>query len=230
VFPWVLGFVAPTDSEPSAVAIIAGGAIMNARSRHVMSSCALVALVAIGAPRSAIADRGRSIGVYFDEAGTVCTGTIEPGVPTNLYIVIRCDEGVGVEGCEFRFRGGPASWHTFPVANPTILAIGDPLANGITAGFGQCQGLGQTTFVVYSVLVLADAPEQDVLYELQGRIPPTNPNFRCPLVVDCFPQYQAHCVTNIKCRVNSWRPGHCALLTAVEASSWSAVKGLYRGQ
>lgn len=190
----------------------------------------LVAMLAVAMPVAAAASEGRTIGVYFDAAGTICKGTIEPGVPTDLYIVVRFDRlGVGAAGSEFRFRGGPDSWRAFPVANPTILAIGNPLENGVVVGFGHCVGLNEHAYVVYSVLILADHPAEDVLYELQGRIPPSNPNFPCPLVLDCNPQFLAHCVTNIKCRVNSPRPSACARTTAVEPSSWTVVKGLYLG-
>lgn len=191
-------------------------------------ACGLIALVAVAMPLAAAAIESRTIGVYFDEAGTICKGTIEPGVPTSLYIVVKFgDLGVGAAGCEFRFRGGPDSWRTFPVANPGILAIGNPLGDGVTAGFAACVGFNEPAYVVYSVLVLADQPAEDVIYELQGRIPPSNPNFPCPLVLDCNTQFLAHCVTNIKCRVNSNRPSACAQVTAVEPSSWTVVKGLY---
>jgi len=188
-------------------------------------------IVAIALVLASMAE-ARSIGVYFDAAGTICKGTIQPGTLGTVYVVMRFDdEEGGAAGAEFRFEGVPDSWATHPVANPTMLAIGDPMRNGIVAGFGECVGVTREPYVLYSILVIALEEETDVVFEAATRIPPTNRNFYCPIAIACdAPVFTAHCIRNVKCQVNSRWAGACAQPTAVTASSWSAVKGLYRGQ
>lgn len=171
-----------------------------------------------------------SIGVYFDPDGTVCHGTIRPDAPGMVYVLAKVADGAeGIAGAEFRFDGVPFSWRTFPVPNPEILAVGDPLGDGVTIGF-PCRSASEHVVLLYSVLVLASTEEEDVRFVIEGHLLPTNREFACPYVVGgCGPTFPKYCVTGVPCMVNSTRPGECGPIVGVEQSSWSAVKKLYRG-
>ena len=80
--------------------------------------------------------------------------------------------------------------------------------------------------MIYSVTVFTTEFEPDVVFEVQARNPPTNPNLACPLVNDCgFP---ANCVGGIACHINPTAPKACEVQVAVQEHSWSGVKELYR--
>ena len=201
------------------------------RSSSIRCCAAVLATAVLAGSQPASAVEAPTIGVYFDAAGTVCKGTVEPGVPAMVYVVLRFDGAeIAAAGTEFRFVGMPPSWIVYAEADPGILAIGDPFAGGVSAGFTQCKGAMGEPFAVYSILILAQEPEDDLEFEARTKVPSSNRNFQCPVVVACdSPFFTAHCVESVRCRINSFRPPTCAALTAVTASSWTAVKGLYAG-
>ena len=81
----------------------------------------------------------------------------------------------------------------------------------LTSPFGQ--GTGFTTENFYVRVVQPN--------------PPTNPEFQCPIVRRCdAPFYTAVCVTGGAFIINPNPPGRCTV--AVESSTWSGVKNLYR--
>ena len=168
-----------------------------------------------------------TLGIYFDPAGTICQGTIQPDLPGMVYVVAKLDlASSAFAGAEFRFSGVPASWSAFPVANPEIVALGNPLEAGATVAF-PCYESERGPLVLYSVLVLAGTEVSDVQFTLLHRNPPTNTQFRCPLLVACT-SFVKHCIEGEPCFVNSTTPTPCGEPTAVEPRSWSAVKALYR--
>jgi hypothetical protein len=172
------------------------------------------------------------IGVYFDAAGTQCTGSIVPGVPSTVYIVAKANAADRVSGAEFRFLGLPAQWSVFPVPNPTTLSLGNPFANGVNiaaTGFStECTTAGDQVFLLYTVAVLATDHIENVRFSIAKRDPPLNPAFACPLITTCDvgDGFVKHCVETDDCFVNATSPVPCAT-TAVHAVSWSAVRGLY---
>ena len=172
-----------------------------------------------------------SVGLYFDPAGRTCSGTILPDQPDTVYVVAKMDEmsACGIAGAEFRFTGVPASWRTFPVAAPDMLTVGDPLADGVTMGF-RCKREESGFVVLYSVLVLADAVEEDLQFHIEKRSAPTGgPDFECPLLVLCdFPAFTKVCVEGVPCNINASKARLCSSPTPVETSTWSAVKQLFR--
>lgn len=187
------------------------------------------ALVCMTAGYSAAAVNAR-LGVYFDDQGTQCHGTIRPGSPATIYILAKVGADTpGITGAEFRFEGLPSSWVVFPVANSTAFNVGDPFANGVNIAFSECMGPSGAVVPLYRVLVLATSDEEDVQFTLVQKNLPSNPNFPCPLVTACDPpMFTMHCVTSEPCQVNATSPGPCDEITAVEAATWSAVRGLYR--
>ncbi len=180
------------------------------------------------APRAAGATDAR-IGVYFDAAGTQCSGTIRPGAPNTIYILAKAAAGDRVSGAEFRFAGLPASWSVYPVPNPAVISIGNPFTIGVNIASGlQCNAGGAQVFLLYTVLVLAADNVDDVRFELVQRDVPSNPSFHCPLITGCdVPFYTMHCVRTDPCFVNAVKQTPCKT-TGVETVSWSAVRGLYR--
>ena len=172
-----------------------------------------------------------SVGLYFDMFGRNCSGTILPDRPDTVYVVAKMDEmsACGIAGAEFRFTGVPASWSTFPVAAPDMLTVGDPLGDGVTVGF-RCKREEAGFVVLYSVLVLANAVEEDLQFHIEKRAAPTGgPDFDCPLLVLCdFPAFTKICVEGIPCNINARKPTLCVKPTAVTTSTWSVVKNLFR--
>jgi hypothetical protein len=174
-----------------------------------------------------------TLGVFFDPAGTVCSGTIRPGAPGTIYIVARSAPGTEIiSGAEFRFSGLPPSWTVYAIPNPLCLNLGDPFGAGagIAASQTQCQPQW-STFLMYTVLVFASTEVDNVQFQLTHRDPPTNPALRCPLVTDCggvVGYMEMHCVQPTPCFVNMTDPAACEKPTAVASATWSQVRGMYR--
>jgi hypothetical protein len=193
-----------------------------------LAGAALAALLVAAAPVVAAPDV--QFGVYFDAAGTVCHGTITPGAPGTVYIVANTPPGTEViAGAEFRFTGLPESWTVYPVPNASLLTIGNPFENGVVvaATDAQCQP-EWSTFLMYTVLVIATDEAEDVTFELTNREPPSNPAFHCAFVMDCSVSYEKYCVQTSPCFVNATAPAPCAATTAVENTTWSKLREMYR--
>ncbi len=183
------------------------------------------------ATRARLQEGGDSgwLGVYFDAAGTVCQGTIQPGQPGTVYILakMRGLTACGFVGAEFRFTGLPASWMVFPVANSGMINIGDPFGNGVISAFSTCQTTDAT--LLYTVLVLATSVEENVELRLEKRNPPSNPRDQCPLLVLCnYPFLQMICVETVPCFVNAKTARARETPLAATNSTWGGVKELYR--
>ncbi|UCE02239.1 MAG: hypothetical protein JSW67_13455 [Candidatus Latescibacterota bacterium] len=202
------------------------------KSRTIIRCAHVAALLLLASALTPVrADPGENgwLGVYFDAAGTQCSGTILPDQPGTVYVVAQAN-GVtateGFAGAEFRFTGIPESWATYPVANPEILAIGNPFGDGVATAFPCPES---DTYVLYSVLVIASAVEEDLQFELRNREPPTNPNFDCPLLMLCNnPIFTLICVETVPCFVNAATARKCEFPVAVSPSTWSGVKSLFR--
>ena len=169
-----------------------------------------------------------SIGLYFDPLGRVCQGTIRPGTPGKIYVLAKLN-GVlgGAAGAEFRFTGLPASWTTYPVANPEALALGDPFGDGVSMGF-ICQRPPSGILQLYEVEVLAAAEESDLEFGIASKKYPDYPGF-CPYVVACNdPVFTKVCVETKPCFVNATAPKPCGGPVALVERTWSQVKATYR--
>ena len=114
---------------------------------------------------------GRKIGIYFDPAATICQGTIRPGSLGTLYVVAKLEPGSGsIAGAEFRIVGIPASWSAFPVANPELVAFGNPFEAGVTMAF-PCYASDRERLVLYTVFILASSVATDVQFSLEAKKP-----------------------------------------------------------
>ncbi len=202
--------------------------VKRAVIRASIAALLLAAGVLVATRASAYTDR--TIGVYFDAAGTQCQGTIPAGTVGTVYVLARLDPGAaGFAGFEFRFIGVPSSWTVYPVPNPDVLGMGDPFAAGVVGAFRSCQLPDTGILRLYTVMVLAGADEADVTFDIERREPPSNPGFLCPVLVNCdTPIYTATCVEGTWCTVNASRVRPCAYPSDVAPASWSAVKQFYR--
>ena len=177
---------------------------------------------------SQAAPQERTIGVYFDAAGTQCHGTIAPNVPGTVYVLAKLTAGAPrMCGAAFRFTGKPATWQMFPVVNPNVIMLGDPFGRGVAMGWAP-EAVTGDVLQLFHVLVLAASEESDVVFSLEVGTPPDNPGYSCPTLVNCGPTYSKECVSTVPCTVNSSATSPCAAPTAVKPERWSAVKELFR--
>ncbi len=172
-----------------------------------------------------------TIGIYFDEEGTICEGTISPDQPTRVYIIARLNglTDCGLAGAEFRFAGIPDSWSTFAAPNPEILTLGDPFGEGVTCAL-PCARPEDGKYLLYSVVVFAADDDDDLEFSLEPRTPPVGRGeFDCPKLLMCdSPYFTQLCVETQSCYVNASAPKSCDTAVAVARDTWSAVKSLYR--
>ncbi len=174
------------------------------------------------------------IGVFFDAQGTVCSGTIRPGVPGTIYILSKSRPGTEVpSGAEFSFEGLPSTWSAYAVPNPGALSLGDPFANGVniaTLGRSCAEPDANPILLLYTVLILATDEQDDVRFRLVARLPPSNPGFDCPLITECeAPTFYMRCARSVPCFVNATAPAPCAAaITAVQSTTWTGLRALYR--
>lgn len=170
-----------------------------------------------------------SVGIYFDREGTICSGTIEPGVPQTIYVIAKT-QGLtecGIAGAEFRFVGIPDSWQVSPVPDPDILSFGNPLAEGTTLAM-PCRQPEDGRTILYEVEVLASKLEEDVTFRLAPHTDPSG-DFGCSLLALCdFPVFTQVCVESIPCHFNASSAKSCDGTVAVWRETWSTVKQLYR--
>jgi hypothetical protein len=187
-------------------------------------------LKSIRANRIADGEPG-SIGLYFDSMGRSCAGSIRPGEPDTVFVIAKMQgmSECGIAGAEFRFTGVPENWMTHSVPRPDLLSVGDPMAEGVTVGF-RCQRPESGNILLYRVVVVATEEEEDLQFQVENRESPTSPEFHCPLLVLCdYPAFTKICVEGWVCHVNSTKPGRsCAVPVALQGTTWSQIKRLYR--
>lgn len=199
---------------------------MQSAARHMMRAGLIVLFAG-----AALADAPASLGVFFDDAGTQCTGSILPGTPGTIYVMAKLGAVArpGITGAEFQFTGIPDSWDIHPVPNPEMLSWGDPFANGTNLAWSDCQAPESDTVLMYRVLVLASDVETDLEFKLEAKSRPSNPNFACPLVTLCdAPIYTKVCVESFPCFVNATSQKACSVPVAVEYKTWAGVKQVFR--
>jgi hypothetical protein len=199
-------------------------------SRSVSFAAALALSAATFLHGGTLAAADRTIGVYFDAEGTQCHGTIHPGTLGTIYVLAKLDPGApGINGAEFRFVGVPESWQVSTIVNPNVLSFGDPFGIGVGLAFFGCQRPASGVVLIFKALVVALAEESDITFSIENRDPPSNPGFRCPLIIECDePNFSKLCVEGVPCTVNASRPGPCPVTTAATETSWSAMKEIYR--
>lgn len=186
-----------------------------------------IGIAVVAAARSAA---GSTIGVYSTADATVCDLTVTPSAPVTWYIVARLhgDGAIaGITGAEFRQAGVPAGWFVNAVPNSAAnVSLGHPLGDGANIAFPGCEGAFTPAVLLYTVSGFTTSAPSNLTFQIDRHTTPSNPSFRCPLLVLCdAPFFTTICVSAGCMRVNSTQPSCCPL--AVQSTDWSAVKALY---
>jgi len=204
---------------------------MKRKLLTLFSICALSAA-------SAQAQNG-SIGVYLDSDGTTCAGQTSGGPLTgSIWANLGGDAAGGGTGAEVRVVSTFTDDYVI-VATPNPAAnivIGDPFnILGVNIAFPTCQTDARVQLFTFQVVPLNGNPPEDEWLTLKQRYDYNNPNFPCPLVVLCASEsFGLACVGAPDS--DHWRAvvnpsvgtsADCQPV-AVESTSWSSIKGLYR--
>jgi len=93
----------------------------------------------------------------------------------------------------------------------------------------NCKQPASGAILLFTVLVQADGPAANLTFTIEKREPPTNSLFPCPLLLACDnPVFTKICVEGQPCFVNFTTPRKCPTPLAVQNTSWSMIKELYR--
>jgi len=199
-----------------------------------------------------------TIGVYGDAAGTQCCITANPGPPATLHVIARLvnETAGGITGAEFRIRVSPAfgtTWFLIWNINPAAAgtSIGNPIdetpddlmdPRGVNVAFPTCQpdpaSLG---FVSLGTITAINSGGAPLTLEVRQKTPPANPSIPAPLLVLCdSPVFTTVPITILQDQNNGNEPiafvakinGTCTPsscgVVAVEETTWSTMKGLFR--
>ena len=157
--------------------------------------------------------------------------SMEPPGPYFVYAMASLDTLAGIAGAEFRIQGLPAGWQAFATPNTAaVIALGDPFVTpGANIAFATCQTA--RCVLLYQIALLPTTNQTQVALEVRANAPPANPNFSCPLLVLCDDPY----FTQVCVRSDGSSGGGggncnfcCGCPIAVQSSTWTRVKKLYR--
>ena len=143
-----------------------------------------------------ITTSAQEIGIFGDQAGNWCMITAELGGAPVMAFILALDVQSGITGAEFSIAGLPTNLYiAIPQANPASnIALGDPFTTGANIAFPNCQT--DAIVLLYSVILINTGDDAgDRTLVVQSRMPPTNPNFDCPLITKCDgPTFTSVCV------------------------------------
>ncbi len=166
--------------------------ILHVSQRSAWLVCGVALFVSATVPTQA---SGVAISVFGAADGTNCYVNTGPG--QSNYIVVQLGSPAGISGAEFSISGLPPEYLHTSTPNPLAnVTIGDPFGDGCQTAFSGCQSADGAFLTLFSVslLPLPGAPTDFTLH-VNGRIPPGNPNFNCPLVTLCdAPTFTKQCV------------------------------------
>jgi len=199
--------------------------------RNLLSASLAACLLVVAASVQAV---NGSIAAYVDDAGTQCEGNHGGGIMTgSLWMNLGGATAGGITGVECRIDNSNSSAYlTSFTEEPGSIYIGNMMLTGANIAFGTCQTGPRVKLGTLSILELSTA--MDVTLTVRQRYEPTNTNFPCALAVLCDdPVFTTICIGAPNS--DHWRAvvnpsdgvsGDCQPV-AVEATSWSAVKGLF---
>lgn len=180
-----------------------------------------------------------TIGVYVDAAGTQCTGSTNGGIVTgSVWVNLAGAAAAGFTGAEFRVDNSHRLDCIVTVTpDPAVTVfLGDPF-NLLRANvaFGTCQTEPRVRLLTFTLA--EKVPLTDIWLTLTQSYYNLNPEFRCPLLTLCDePVYTKVCVGMPDNSVHwsavlnpSEGVSADCVPVGVSASSWSQIKGLYRG-
>jgi len=181
-----------------------------------MKKVLMLSLAIMMVAGSAMADH---IGIYADQQGVNCVGSITPGVITSIYVLHVLDGTASAS--QFKVQDNSGLLNTGAATNPAFLAIGT-WNNGISLAYTNCLGGPAITLITLSYLALS-APAPCLGLSI---VPdPTEAN-GIVKIADCnYVELQA---TSGRFFFNGDETCPCVEPTATEQSTWGKVKSLYR--
>lgn len=195
------------------------------------SSAALLSLflVASSAPSPARAGDG-VFGVFFDTAGTNCSGSVPVASFAPLHVVLlpQGSTFAGIMGAEFSVTAAQNSTFLFQgeSVESGAIQIGAALGGGATIGFANCHTGGAIPVLSFQAINLGGSAS-DVEVRVAAKASPSNPLLQCPLAVLCDePQFTAICVGGTRGILNP--SGQLPCGGGRMAASWEYVKDMYR--
>ena len=176
----------------------------------------------------------QAIGVYFDPAAGPTT-IVQPAPGSGTLYILAILGGAasnGIAGAEFRVGCFPPDWYATWSSLSGSPILGSPFGAGAQIAFPSCQEGTNGVVLLCTVMYFATSAVVNHCIGVAARIPPSNPNYSCPVVVICdSPTYTYQCVrggeavfnpTDEECRPWDTCP------VAVNPATWSVLKGLYR--
>ena len=203
---------------------------------HLAAACCLVSLAHA---------QEATIGVYLDDAGTVCNGTSTgPVTVGSVWVNLSGAAAGGITGAEFRVDNSmkASTSVTISVDPGATIVLGDPFnadpsgpANltGTNIAYATCQTGTRVRLMTFTLV--ENSPTSDIELTVMRHADPANYTFDCPLLTLCDdPAFTKVCVGGPLDSVH-WRAtlnasnvqaADCAPV-GVSETSWSQVKALY---
>ena len=188
----------------------------------------LVVSISVGVAAAQGAGNGL-LGIFFDNNGSKCEGTLATGGLTTLYVLLAAngDTRGGIAGVEFQVEAETSGLRLFgehPLfPQPTL--VGSALGNGIYLADKNCQSGVVVPILSFQVQNLSGG--SDAVVSIAPHSTPSNPEFPCALVNLCdAPAFTKVCVRPGKAVLNP--TGSIACGSGAASSEWGRVKELYR--
>jgi hypothetical protein len=193
---------------------------------------AILAALMIGAT----AAHAQYIGIFMDTNATSCAASVGDAPWIDLHVIAILEGGVtSFSGAQFQITGKPEGWtpaNVLWVPEPaSAISLGHPIfasglhpaTPGVNVAFHECQTANRV--LLGRVVILGAPTPGNVHLRVEGfDLVPPDPN--CPFLVDCGPHFFKECVGGGEIVLNGPEPASCQM--AVQSSTWTAVKSLYR--
>ena len=186
----------------------------------------------------------QSIGIFLDENGESCAAEVGPTPIITLHVLAFPGGSVSeLTGVQFRIVGVPETWtpeNAVWVSDiETALTLGNPMFThgvadggpGVNVVFSSCRADGDPAgdegpIPLGRVLILgAPTPENTVLRIEKWQLFPWE---ICPMFTRCeIDGWATACVQGGEAALNGDSHG-CGIVTAVEQTTWTEVRLLYR--
>ncbi len=188
---------------------------MNQAARIVV----FASLLSVAMPMTSSA---QVIGVFADLSATECDLSVHRFAPATGYLLFRRGVLDGIIGFEFRIEGLPQGWIATTDYCWGVICVGDLFGNGDTWAWPTCRR--EDPVAISRITFIATTEETDVILRVAAKVPPSNPAFDCPLVVQCdAPAYTLFCVGVQPAVIN----GSAPCIVSVEQRTWTQIRRLY---
>ncbi len=182
-----------------------------------MKKAMLLAVAIMLVATSAFAGPKAYIGIWADEAHSVCSVSPPQYAPTPAYIYVLPSER-GLQAAEFRMALPATIIQTASVKNAGITVELGSLANGISVAFGEgmCQ-MDWTWLYNLTLMALATVPAVVEITPHPGTLP--EPAYQ---VANCLPGYPIEPVVKL---TSLYFYQSCVIGT--EETNWGAIKSMF---